>query len=88
MRDASIRRVRQPPTLIQVLLSNVEHTSEREANGTLLAALAKAHRWQEQLESGQYSGLQDLAGANGVDRTYLPLTDCTSCSARRRPGGV
>jgi hypothetical protein len=30
-----------------------------------------AHRWQEQLESGQYAGLEDLAAANGVDRTYV-----------------
>jgi hypothetical protein len=44
---------------------------ERESNGTLVAALAKAHRWQEQLESGEYAGLEDLAAANGVDRTYV-----------------
>jgi hypothetical protein len=44
---------------------------ERESNGTLVAALAKAHRWQEQLESGEYASLEDLARANGVDRTYV-----------------
>jgi hypothetical protein len=44
---------------------------KREANGRLLTALAKAYRWQEQLESGQYTGLEDLAAANGVDRTYV-----------------
>jgi hypothetical protein len=33
--------------------------------------LAKAHRWPEQLESGHYAGLEDLAAANGVDRTYV-----------------
>ena len=49
----------------------IQHTPEREANGTLDTALAKAHRWQEQLESGQYDGLEDLAAANGVDRTYV-----------------
>jgi hypothetical protein len=43
----------------------------REANVKLISALAKAHRWQEQLESGQYAGPEDLAAANGVDRTYV-----------------
>ncbi|MBN83409.1 MAG: hypothetical protein CMJ70_25015, partial [Planctomycetaceae bacterium] len=32
---------------------------------------AKAYRWQEQLESGEYTSLEDLASANGVDRTYV-----------------
>ena len=49
----------------------VQPTPEREANGPLVSALAKAHRWQEQLESGQYAGLEELAAANGVDRTYV-----------------
>lgn len=44
---------------------------ERESNGTLVAALAKAHRWQEQLESGEYASLEHLAAANGVDLTYV-----------------
>ena len=44
---------------------------ERESNGTLVSALAKAFRWQEQLESGEYAGLEDLAAANGIDRTYV-----------------
>lgn len=37
----------------------------------LVSALAKAYRWQGQLESGEYVGLEDLAAANGVDRTYV-----------------
>ncbi|MFT5043008.1 MAG: hypothetical protein ACI8TX_004005 [Hyphomicrobiaceae bacterium] len=44
---------------------------ERETNGSLVSALTKAYRWQEQLESGEYAGLEDLAAANGVDRTYV-----------------
>ncbi len=43
---------------------------EREANQTLIAAIANAYRWQEQLEAGEYAGLEDLARALGVDRTY------------------
>ena len=51
--------------------NNVHEDEERESNGTLVSALAKAFRWQEQLESGEYGSLEDLAAANSVDRTYL-----------------
>jgi len=43
---------------------------EPDANQTLIEAIAKAHRWQEQIESGEYAGVEDLAQALGVDRTY------------------
>ena len=36
-----------------------------------VSAIAKAYRWQTQLESGEYSSLDDLAAANGIDRSYL-----------------
>jgi len=39
-------------------------------NSALLAAIAKAYLWQEQLESGQFESLEDLANANKVDRSY------------------
>ena len=48
-----------------------ETKSERETNGSLVSALAKAYRWQEQLESGEYASLDDLAATTGVDRTYV-----------------
>lgn len=32
--------------------------------------MAKAHRWQEQLEAGEHANIDDLAHAVGVDRTY------------------
>ena len=50
---------------------NGQVAPNREANGSLVSALAKAYRWQEQLESGEYTSLEDLAAANGVDRTYV-----------------
>jgi len=49
---------------------NGQVAPDRETNGSLVSALAKAYRWQELLESGEYAGLEDLAAANGVDRTY------------------
>jgi len=43
----------------------------RDANQTLIEAIAKAHRWQEQIEAGHYAGIEDLAQAIGVGRTYV-----------------
>lgn len=40
-------------------------------NHTLIANLAKAYQWQEQLESGEYSTIDDIGRANGVDHTYV-----------------
>ena len=51
--------------------SNGQPAPERESNGSLVSALAKAYRWQEQLESGEFASLEDLAAANGIDRTYV-----------------
>jgi len=51
--------------------STQRDTSGSGANRTLIEAIAKAHRWQEQIESGEYSSLEDLARAVGVDRTYV-----------------
>ena len=48
---------------------HVEDTSG--ANRTLIEAIAKGHRWQAQLESGEYPSLEDLAHAVGCDRTYV-----------------
>ena len=43
---------------------------DRRVNSALVSAVAKAYRWQEQLESGRYASLEELAAANGVDRSY------------------
>jgi len=48
---------------------HVEDTSG--ANRTLIEAIAKGHRWQAQLESGEYASLEDLAKDVGCDRTYV-----------------
>lgn len=48
---------------------HVEETNG--ANRTLIEAIAKGHRWQAQLESGEYASLEDLAKDVGCDRTYV-----------------
>jgi len=56
-----------------------------QRNDALVTAIAKAYRWQEQLESGEYAGLEDLAAANGVDRTYVGrILRLIACSGYRR----
>ena len=46
-------------------------TINQGTNSTLMEAVAKARCWQEQIESGEYPGLEDLAQAVAVDRTYV-----------------
>jgi hypothetical protein len=43
--------------------------SEPSPNHTLIANLAKAFHWQEQLESGEYATLDELGKALSVDVT-------------------
>ena len=45
--------------------------TDNGANRTLIEAIARGHRWQAQLESGEYPSLEDLAHAVGFDRTYV-----------------
>ncbi|MFN5900834.1 MAG: hypothetical protein ACK48Y_25115 [Planctomyces sp.] len=40
-------------------------------NNALLTAMARAYSWQDQLESGEFEDLEDIAKANGVDRSYV-----------------
>ena len=53
--------------------SDPESTSIDAAlpNKALLAAIAKAYAWQEQLESGLFEGLEDIAKEHKVDRSYV-----------------
>jgi hypothetical protein len=40
-------------------------------NQTLAVTIARAHRWQELLESGRYATIGELARDAGVDNSYL-----------------
>jgi hypothetical protein len=51
--------------------SGDKQTKHKSLNVSLITALAKAYRWQDQLESGQYRDLEDIARANKVDRSYV-----------------
>jgi hypothetical protein len=40
-------------------------------DGTLVRALARAHRWKRKLEGGAYTSIADLAKAEKINQSYL-----------------
>jgi hypothetical protein len=46
-------------------------TPRRRINNTLVRALARAHRWKQQMESGRYASMTELAAVEEVDQSYL-----------------
>jgi hypothetical protein len=40
-------------------------------DGTLVKALARAHRWQGMLEGGEYGSIEELATAEQINPSYL-----------------
>jgi hypothetical protein len=46
-------------------------SSNSQPDGTLVKALARAHRWQRGLESGEYGTLAELADAQQISRSYV-----------------
>ena len=40
-------------------------------DSALVKALARAHRWQRMLESGECASITELAAAEKIDRSYL-----------------
>ncbi|MFM7167875.1 MAG: hypothetical protein ACKO3T_21740 [Planctomycetaceae bacterium] len=58
----------------QMILADSIESDSIEAvvpKNAMLTALAKAYAWQEQLESGQFEGLADIAKEQGVDRSHV-----------------
>jgi hypothetical protein len=46
-------------------------TPRPKLDPALVKALARAHRWQQLLESGQYGTLAELADAERISRSYV-----------------
>jgi hypothetical protein len=42
-----------------------------QPDGTLVKAIARAHRWQRVLESGEYGTLAELSAAERISRSYI-----------------
>lgn len=53
-------------------------TQKPKRDETMIRAIVKAHRWRQQIESGQAKSITDLAAQEGVTDAYvcqlLPLT--------------
>jgi hypothetical protein len=45
--------------------------TEQLAHGTLVKAIARAHRWQGMLDSGAFSSIEELAQAERINPSYL-----------------
>jgi hypothetical protein len=48
----------------------VERQSRARIDNALLKGLARAHRWRQMIESGQYSSITELASAQKVNQSY------------------
>ena len=46
-------------------------TRRQQHVNPLMAAVARAHRWEELLESGHYGSWVEIAAAQGVDPSYV-----------------
>ena len=47
------------------------HRPRPRVDSALVKAMARAHRWQRLLESGECASITELAAAEKIDRSYL-----------------
>jgi len=64
-------------------LDGSDQPGDLPSESSLLQALARARRWQEQLESGEFSSIAELAEANGVDSSFARRVLRLTSLARR-----
>jgi hypothetical protein len=53
-----------------VLADAVSAPPQPRIDNALLKALARAHRWRQKIESGDYASITELAKAEGVNESY------------------
>jgi hypothetical protein len=51
--------------------SEIVPTSKPQPNGTLVKALARAWRWQKQLDHGVYRSVTEICEAEGINKSYV-----------------
>jgi len=68
--DMASRSIARPALFGRVVFADASLESNLRRR-SLLTALTKANAWQEQLESGQFEDLEDIAKEQGVDRSYV-----------------
>jgi hypothetical protein len=50
---------------------DVGTSNSKSDDNALALAIARAWKWQEELESGEYSGVEELASAKKIDVSYV-----------------
>jgi hypothetical protein len=53
-----------------VIANLVPAPAQPRIDNALLKALARAHRWQRMIESGEYASITELAKSEGVNDSY------------------
>ena len=51
--------------------SEIAPTTKPRPDGTLVKALARAWRWQRQLDEGAYGSVSDIGEAEGISKSYV-----------------
>jgi hypothetical protein len=51
--------------------SELAPATKPQPDGTLVKAIARAHRWQRMLESAEYGTLAEMADAERISRSYV-----------------
>ena len=46
-------------------------TSNPQPDGTLVKALARAHRWQRMLDEGVYASVSEIGDAENISKSYV-----------------
>jgi hypothetical protein len=49
----------------------IVHTSKPQPDGTLVAALARAWRWQPMLDAGVYTSVSEIGDAENISKSYV-----------------
>jgi hypothetical protein len=53
-----------------VISELIQEPPQPRIDNALLKALARAHRWRQKIESGEYGSITELAKAEGVNQSY------------------
>jgi hypothetical protein len=66
-------RLRRQPGRKTIIAPNAgsDWAPKHRINSTLVRALARAHRWKQQMEGGKYATMTELAEHEKVDQSYL-----------------
>jgi hypothetical protein len=51
--------------------SEIVPTSNPQPDGTLVKALARAHRWQRMLDAGVYATVSEIGDAENISKSYV-----------------